>query len=226
MTTLILRESSHANAPDSGTTMKTPDVVSHEEALSALLEGNARYQAGTNCALNPCPTTISLDSGQSPFAAFIRCADSRVAPEIVFDQPLGSLFVCGVAGNIPTMEIVASLEYAVCVLGTKLIVIMGHSSCGAVTASLEDETARSRLPGNLPELIERIHGHTRDVPPNSDTILDDAIAANARCALDQLLQMSDVIRDMVEREDVQVIAGVEDLKSGQFKVLRHAFKIS
>ena len=206
--------------------MNTPDVVNHEEALRKLLDGNDRYQAGTNCSLNPCPTTISLDSGQSPFAAFIRCADSRVAPEIVFDQPLGSLFVCGVAGNIPTVEIVASLEYAVCVLGTKLIVIMGHSSCGAVTAALEDEMTRSHLPGNLPELIERIHVSTRDVAPNSKTMLDDAIAANARCAVDQLLQMSHVIKDLVDREEVQVIAGVEDLKSGHFEVLRQAFKKS
>lgn len=203
--------------------MNTPDVVSHEEALRKLLDGNARYQAGTNCSLNPCPTTISLDSGQSPFAAFIRCADSRVAPEIVFDQPLGSLFVCGVAGNVPTIEIVASLEYAVCVLQTKLIVIMGHSSCGAVTAALEDGTTRSELPGNLPGLIERIHGNIQDLPTNSKTMLDDAIAANARCAVDQLLQMSDVIKRMVVRGDVQVIAGVEDLKSGHFEVVSHAF---
>ena len=154
--------------------MNTTDVVSHEEALRKLLDGNARYQAGTNCSLNPCPTTISLDAGQSPFAAFIRCADSRVAPEIVFDQPLGSLFVCGVAGNIPTIEIVASLEYAVCVLETKLIVIMGHSSCGAVTAALEDERTRSELPGHLPGLIERIHGNIEDLPTNSETMLDDA----------------------------------------------------
>ena len=202
--------------------MNTPDVVSHEEALRKLLDGNARYQAGTNCSLNPCPTTISLDAGQSPFAAFIRCADSRVAPEIVFDQPLGSLFVCGVAGNIPTIEIVASLEYAVCVLETKLIVIMGHSSCGAVTAALEDERTRSELPGDLPGLIERIHGNIEDLPTNSETMLDDAIAANARCAVDQLLQMSDVIKKMVDLGDVQVIAGVEDLKSGHFEVVRHA----
>ena len=202
--------------------MNTPDVVSHEEALRKLLDGNARYQAGTNCSLNPCPTTISLDSGQSPFAAFIRCADSRVAPEIVFDQPLGSLFVCGVAGNIPTIEIVASLEYAVCVLETKLIVIMGHSSCGAVTAALEDERTRSELPGNLPGLIEGIHGNIEDLQPNSETMLDDAIAANASCAVDQLLQMSDVIKRMVDRGDVQVIAGVEELKSGRFEVVRHA----
>ena len=202
--------------------MNTPDVVSHEEALRKLLDGNARYQAGTNCSLNPCPTTISLDAGQSPFAAFIRCADSRVAPEIVFDQPLGSLFVCGVAGNIPTIEIVASLEYAVCVLETKLIVIMGHSSCGAVTAALEDERTRSELPGDLPGLIERIHGNIEDLQTNSETMLDDAIAANARCAVDQLLQMSDVIKKMVDLGDVQVIAGVEDLKSGHFEVVRHA----
>ena len=206
--------------------MNTTDVVSHEEALRKLLDGNARYQAGTNCSLNPCPTTISLDSGQSPFAAFIRCADSRVAPEIVFDQPLGSLFVCGVAGNIPTIEIVASLEYAVCVLGTKLIVIMGHSSCGAVTAALEDATTRKGLPGNLPELVERIHGSTRDVSPKSKTMLDDAIAENARCAVDHLLQMSDVIKGMVAGGDVEVIAGVEDLKSGRFEVLKQASKKS
>ena len=203
--------------------MDQKDIITHESALEMLLEGNERYQSGGTCSSNPCPSTISLDSGQSPFAAFIRCADSRVAPEIVFDQPLGSLFVCGVAGNIPTAEIVASLEYAIAALGTKLIVIMGHSSCGAVTAALADENARRSLPGGLPALVERIHRCTTDLDMDSETALDDAIAKNACSAIDQLLDMSKVISGLVETREVQVIAGVENLKNGRFDIVRRAF---
>lgn len=200
-------------------------TVSHEHALNRLLEGNSRYQAGTSCSKNPCPKTIDLESGQKPFAAFIRCADSRVAPEIVFDQPLGSLFVCGVAGNIPTLEIVASIEYAVLSLGTRLIVIMGHSSCGAVTAALEMDTECIDLPGRLPELIERIKPCTLGAPQGSESIVEHAIRRNAELGVDHLIAMSDVIAQMIESKEVQVIAGIEDLKSGIFSITKQAFHL-
>ena len=213
-----------SNSPERTSPENRMDSIGHELALKMLVDGNARYRTGGTCSTNPCPSTIDLESGQAPFAAFIRCADSRVAPEIVFDQPLGSLFVCGVAGNIPTPEIAASLEYAVLVLGTRLIVIMGHSSCGAVTAALEHADGEIDLPGGLPGLIERIRPCTRSTPPDSESALDHAIRENAASGVVGLLEMSDVIADLVARKEVQIVAGVEDLKSGCFSLVQKAFE--
>jgi len=100
----------------------TPD-----EAIVKLMDGNKRFVSRKAAAQEIEVDWADMADGQAPFAAIIRCADSRVAPEICFDQPLGRLFVCAVAGNIPTLEGIASLEYGVAVLGTKLIVVMGHS---------------------------------------------------------------------------------------------------
>ena len=119
------------------------------QAMQALIEGNARFQSGNSVASSSPTLRSELTAGQSPFAAVIRCADSRVAPEIVFDQPLGSLFVCGVAGNIPTIEIIESMEYAVGVLGVSLIVVMGHSNCGGVNGCIQ------MCSGKAPALEER-----------------------------------------------------------------------
>jgi carbonic anhydrase len=208
--------------------MATPDhdsagQMDYEHAIKTLLDGNRRYQAGTNCAKNPCPKQINLESGQAPFAAFIRCADSRVAPEIVFDQPLGSLFVCGVAGNIATDEIVASLEYAIFALGTRLIVIMGHSSCGAVTAAHNHDGGSSVLPGRLPELVERIRPAISGEADGEEPSLEEAIEKNANATVDDLLLMSELIAGLVAKRELQVIAGIEDLKSGRFSITKQAF---
>ncbi|MDP6542219.1 MAG: carbonic anhydrase, partial [Phycisphaerales bacterium] len=112
-------------------------MMSIETPLDKLLAGNERFVAGVSSSTNPLELRASLAGGQSPFAAVLCCADSRIAPEIVFDQALGELFVCRVAGNVPTPEIIESLEYAVWQLSVSLVVVAGHSDCGAVTAALE-----------------------------------------------------------------------------------------
>ncbi len=192
-----------------------------QSAIDALLAGNARYVAGETVAHNPPAARSGLAAGQSPFAAIIRCADSRVAPEIVFDQALGELFVCAVAGNVPTPEIIASLEYGVAVLGTKVIVVMGHSSCGAVSAAIEHRNDTSVLPGSLPMLIDQIVVPcAMQIDPSDPNALDDAIACNAHQGIGELLKRSAVIKEAVTKGDLQVIAGVQDLKTGRFTIVK------
>lgn len=193
----------------------TPDA-----ALKELMAGNNRYLQGQMQSHNLPAARTGLAAGQAPIAGVIRCADSRVAPEIVFDQPLGDLFVCGVAGNIPTMEIIASLEYTVAVLGSKLIVVMGHSSCGAVDAALTHRNDSSALPGSLPELIDQIIVPCAiDIDPTAPGALDTAIACNARHGISGLLRRSRVLFDAVKKGDLKIVAGVQDLKSGRFTLL-------
>ena len=153
---------------------------------------------------NPPSDRSVLAAGQSPIAAIIRCSDSRVAPEIIFDQSLGRLFVCGVAGNIPTQEIVDSLEFAVEQLGISLIVVMGHSQCGAVIAALQ---------------YEFVDGVFAQVALSPIPELDDAIAHNAEQGIATILNRSMFIEEEVKKGEVQIVAGVLDIASGEFEMV-------
>jgi len=195
-------------------------LVSPDVALNKLLVGNERYVAGRTESQNPPSARAALAEGQSPLAVVIRCADSRVAPEIVFDQPLGALFVCGVAGNIPTPEIIASVEYAVAVLGCQAVIIMGHSSCGAVTAAMENQGNLSALPGSLPGLVGQIMIPDECVAESDEhSELDVAIAANAKAGIDRLMCGSQLIADAVGAGSLKIYAGVQNLRSGRFTLV-------
>jgi len=178
--------------------------VSPQETLQQLLSGNERYVSDQTTSSNPPSNRSALAAGQSPIAAIIRCADSRVSPEIVFDQPLGKLFVCGVAGNIPTPEIVESIEYAISHLGTTLIVVMGHSNCGAVTAALTNE------------VVDGLFAQVA-LAPTPD--LDDCIAHNAEQGIATVLSRSYLIEEAVKEGYVQIVAGVQDIASGKFELV-------
>ncbi len=198
------------------TRLSTPD-----EAITSLMDGNKRFVKQKASAHKIELDRADLAAGQAPFAAIIRCADSRVAPEICFDQPLGSLFVCAVAGNIPTLEGIASLEYGVAVLGTKLIVVMGHSECGAVGAAIEHRGDTSVLPGSLPQLIDQIVSPcAMTVDPADPDALAKATECNANLGASELVKRSTVIKDAVASGKLKVIAGVQDLASGVFKITR------
>lgn len=192
----------------------TPDA-----ALEQLMVGNARYVEGCMTSENLPAARSNLAAGQSPFAAIIRCADSRVAPEIVFDQPLGDLFVCGVAGNIPTSEIIASMEFGVAVLGAKAIVVMGHSGCGAVSAAVKHRHDTSALPGTLPDLIDQIVPCISGVASDDPASIAQAIAVNALHGVDLLRAGSQILSDAVKAGDLKIVAGVQDLASGRFTLV-------
>ena len=210
-----------ALAPESTTTTtqlpQTPD-----EAIAELVAGNKRYVKNKAESANPASARPALAAGQAPFAAFIRCADSRVSPEICFDQPLGGLFVTGIAGNIVTPEVIASLEYTVAVLGSKLIVIMGHSSCGAVEAAIQFRNTTNELPGSLPMLIDQIIVPcTLDSnPEDPNKYLADAVTCNANKGIEQLINRSPVLAEAVKSGKLKIIAGVQDLGSGKFTITK------
>jgi carbonic anhydrase len=175
-----------------------------ELALQNLLEGNKRYAEGRLTSNNLPENRAILAEGQAPIAAIIRCSDSRVAPEIVFDQPLGMLFVCGVAGNIPTPEIIESLEYAMNHLGVSLLVIMGHTSCGAISAALHNEF----VDGLFAQIA---------LSPNLDP--DECAAHNAEQGISTILDSSIQIEEAVKNGFVQIVAGVQDIASGEFELV-------
>ncbi len=186
------------------------------QALNSLLEGNQRHVAGKPIATNPPEDRADHLAGQAPIAAIIRCADSRVAPEIVFDQPLGRLFVCGVAGNLATTEIIASLEYAVLKLETSLIVVMGHTCCGAIQAALEYRDNGGTLSSSLEHLVEMV-----ELPEHSNEGLDDQLSIiqhNAQKNAEHLSARSPLLKRQVDANRLAIISGVQDVGTGVFTV--------
>jgi len=129
---------------------KPQNVLSPDASLERLLKGNSRYVDGVALRHDFKHEREALVGGQNPYAAILSCADSRIAPEYAFDSGRGDLFVCRVAGNFATDEMIASMEYAVAVLGVPLILVLGHDKCGAVDAAIKSLKDDKALPGHMP----------------------------------------------------------------------------
>lgn len=189
------------------------NTASPEAALKELMDGNARYISGQTTAHKYDVETLKRDLAdkQEPYAAVLTCADSRVPVEIIFDQTLGHLFVTRVAGNMLTPEIIASLEYGVAVLGTKVVLVLGHSGCGAVKAAI----ANSSVPGQ----ISALYPHLRPAVDEAGTDVKAVTEANARFQAKLLRQSSTVVAEKVKAGEVQVVAGYYDIATGKVTLL-------
>ncbi len=203
------------------TRLNFPDSVPPAEGLRRLKEGNQRFVA--NASELASGWRPGLGGGQRPFAVVIGCSDSRAPAELVFDQGLGQLFVVRVAGNVIAPSGIGSVEFAAAQFGTRLVIVMGHTQCGAVTATCDSirngDTPNSR---NLRSITERIRPHVEDlvrlqeeaqVAP--DLVLRHATRANARSGADQLRHGSALIESLVEEGWLAVVPAVYDLTSGE-----------
>jgi carbonic anhydrase len=190
-------------------------------SLAKLLEGNRRFMAGRFQHPRQMPQRRrQTATGQQPFAVVLACADSRVPPEIVFDQGLGDLFVVRVAGNIADDAALASIEYAVDHLGAPLVVVMGHSHCGAVAATIDSLASHTTLPGHLPTLVAAIEPAVTSQGPGPDR-LERAIDANVQNVVQQIRQDAEVAH-LLEQGKVKVVGGHYDLATGKFSLLPSA----
>jgi len=188
-------------------------TLSPDAALQELMEGNKRFTSER-------PTSFEHDLAilkqhtiekQEPFAAVLSCADSRVPIELVFDQTIGHIFVTRIAGNIATSEIIASLEYGAGVLGTKVILVMGHGGCGAVKATIQAK----EVPGQISALYPHIQPAVDQAGPN----LEAATKANARIQAALLRQSSTVISGLVKANKLKVVAAYYDIGTGAVSLL-------
>jgi carbonic anhydrase len=188
---------------------------SPEAALRRLMAGNARFAAGD--AHRPRQSTkrrVAVAEGQKPFAAVLTCADSRVPPEIVFDQGIGDLFVVRVAGNTADTVVVGSLEYAVEVLGSILVFVLGHSECGAVKAAI-DVTKGATLPGDLPAVVAPIIPAVEAVKDRpKDELLEAATEQNIHLAM-TALSAAGLLADRVTAGTLLIAGGEYELASGR-----------
>jgi carbonic anhydrase len=184
-----------------------------KEAIAALIAGNQRYVASR---LNVCSSDLpkvwqETESKQTPFAAILSCADSRVPVELVFDQGVGQVFVTRVAGNIATAEIIASLEYGVAVLGARAIMVLGHGNCGAVAATM----ARKAAPGQ----ISSLYAFIRPAVDRSGGELEQAIRTNAVLQAQLLAQSSPVLADALAARKLAIVSAYYDVGTGKVTLL-------
>ena len=186
---------------------------SPDAALRELTAGNQRFTENRLTAheLDLAILKEHTTEKQEPFATVLSCADSRVPVELIFDQSIGHLFVTRVAGNVVTPEIIASIEYGAAVLGTKVILVMGHGGCGAVKAAIQAK----EVPGQISALYPHIQPAIDQAGPN----LEEAIRANARIQAALLREASTVVSGLLKENKLKVIAGYYDLASGSVTLL-------
>jgi carbonic anhydrase len=191
-------------------------------ALDRLREGNRRFASDMRSAENLSSLTrrAELVTGQRPFAIVLGCSDSRVPAEIVFDQGLGDLFVIRVAGNIVAPSQIGSVEFAADRFGTRLVVVLGHSQCGVVLATLQElqrpHEAHSR---NLRSIVDRVRPSVEgllatDLAEDPDGLVREAVRANVRVSANQLRHGSEILERLIERDGLQVVGAEYSLESG------------
>src|SRR4051794_2088856 len=188
-------------------------MISGKEALERLREGNRRFASGAamNDAFSHFARRSELADGQEPFAIVLGCSDSRVPAEIVFDQGLGDLFVIRVAGNIVAPSQVGSVEFAAERFGTPLVVVLGHSSCGAILATLEElvrpKQDQSR---NLRSIVDRIRPSVEallatELRHDGEALVRHAVRSNVRVSVNQLRHGSDILEQLIQQRRLLVV---------------------
>lgn len=186
----------------------TPD-----DALRYLLEGNERFATDKLAALGKSLNVLRQHAvdGQQPFACVLACADSRVPVELLFDQTIGHLFVTRVAGNFLTPEIIGTLEYGAVLLGTKVILVLGHSSCGAVTATVKGDP----VPGQISSLFSYI----RPAVAKANGDIETAVKENAKIQARLLAESSPELAKLVKDGKLKIVAGYYDIGTGRVSLL-------
>jgi len=189
----------------------TPDA-----ALKLLVDGNARYVSNQMNERDFSAGRAARVRGQAPFAAILGCADARVAPELAFDQAPGDLFVVRVAGNFMTPDGLASLEYGAAVLGTKVIMVLGHTNCGAINSTVAALQKGNDLPGHIGDLVRAMKPGVEPVLKQpGDDLAQRAVLANVRWNVQRLIEAKPILADMVTAKKLSVVGGVYDLATGK-----------
>ncbi|MBV8639073.1 MAG: carbonic anhydrase [Candidatus Eremiobacteraeota bacterium] len=188
--------------------------ASLDAAVTRLVEGNRRFVEEHPVAPVPSFHRIELASGQSPFATILGCSDSRVPIETIFDQQPGNLFVVRVAGNIVNDDGLASIEYAITVLDSMLVVVLGHTQCGAVKAALDFVETNALLPGHMQLLADAITPAARSTSRDNGDWWHDAVIENVRMNAAAVTQRSTIVADAVREGRVRVAGATYDLHSG------------
>ncbi|MHC1741455.1 MAG: carbonic anhydrase [Syntrophobacteraceae bacterium] len=191
--------------------------LSADQAMTRLQEGNARFSGGSvthpNC--DPARRSLTASQGQAPFVTILGCSDSRVPVELLFDSGIGDLFVIRVAGNVADTDEIGSMEYGVDHLGTPLLVVLGHTKCGAVTATVQEASVHGHIPsivGKIEPAVEK--AKSANPSKGKEALVDDAIKANIWQAIEDTLSESETIRKAVVEGKLKVVGAMYDIDKG------------
>lgn len=190
------------------------------EALERLREGNRHFVADIRRQKEIAPRRAEVAAAQEPFAIVLGCSDSRVPAELIFDQGLGDLFVIRVAGNIVAPSQIGSVEFAAARFHTRLVVVMGHSNCGAITATLEELGRPSENQSrNLRAIVDRIRPAVAPLiktklKDDYEALVGEAVRANVRVAADHLRHGSEILEQLIEREGLLIVGAEYSLETG------------
>lgn len=198
-------------------------AIGPEAVLARLLEGNKRFVAGKSARVGKTPQDFATSAmGQAPLAAIVGCADSRVPPELIFDQGVGDLFVVRVAGNVfsgagPIVK--GSIEFAVAELGVRLLMVLGHSKCGAVAAAIKHIEIKDALPGAIEGLVDLVRPAVVAAKGRPGDPLDAVIRANVDRCVARAKGADPILSKFVEKGTLKVVGGVYDLATGVVEIV-------
>ncbi|SEC28515.1 carbonic anhydrase [Tenacibaculum sp. MAR_2009_124] len=199
-------------------TKETQAVMTPEKSLQALKEGNLRFQQSLKAERNLLEQVNDTKNGQFPFATVLSCIDSRVSSELIFDQGIGDVFSVRIAGNFVNEDILGSMEFACKLAGTRLIVVLGHTSCGAVKGACDD----AKL-GNLTGMLGKIKPAVEAVAEPKDAsirnssnldFVNNVAKKNVELTIDNIVKQSEVLADMHNNGEIQIVGGMYDIKDG------------
>jgi carbonic anhydrase len=206
-------------AAEKGAPPKPQNVISPDEALNRLIIGNDRYVHGTMRRHDFSTERTALAGGQNPFAGILSCADSRIGPEYAFDTGRGDIFVCRVAGNFANPDTIASFEYAVAVLSTPLILVLGHQACGAVDSTIKQVKNGASFPGHIPSLTEALTPAVQAAENQPGDLLANAIKQNVVLTVQKLQTADPILSEAVNQKKLKVVGGVYNLSTGKVELV-------
>jgi len=189
-------------------------VNSPDDALEEFKNGNDRFMKDKSINTNYKEQIEHTKSDQHPHSVILSCLDSRISPEIIFDQGIGNIFVARVAGNVEDPNILGSMEFATKVTGTKLIVVMGHNKCGAVKGAIDNAEL-----GHLTQLVNQIKPAITGDKSNIDLMLDETAKKNVKMTIADILSKSPVISELVKENKLKIVGAFYDLTSGNVSFL-------
>ncbi|WP_299824131.1 carbonic anhydrase family protein [uncultured Pontibacter sp.] len=207
-------------------TKETQAELTPQKAIEILSEGNKRFVSNLKANRNLLQQVNETSEGQHPFAIILSCIDSRTSAELIFDQGLGDIFSARIAGNIVNEDILGSMEFACKVAGSKLIVVLGHSKCGAIKGACDHVEM-----GNLTGLVKKIEPSVNAVETPGDRnssnpeFVEKVAEVNVHRMLDEVQEKSSILREMIQNGEIGIIGGMYDVETGAVEFYEHTFNI-
>ena len=199
-------------------TKQIQDSLMPKDALKILIEGNSRFVQSEKAQRDLQDQVLETSKGQYPFAVILSCIDSRVPAELIFDQGIGDIFSVRVAGNIVNEDVLGSIEYSCKVAGSKAVVVMGHTKCGAVTAACNDVEL-----GNITALLQKIQPAVDIIKAKGGVMDDDAIEkvslTNVRLSIDRIRAESPILSEMERNNEIEIVGALYDVSTGKVEFL-------